>query len=767
MFCVPHITCKMQHQKKMIRCLLFISLLIHSTLGKKSVVAPPSQKWLTLNGKQPLVIARGGFSGLFPESSSFANQMAVSLSLRDTALFCNLQLTKDGIGICLSDIRLDNSTNIALVYPKGQKTYDVNGKEVHGWFALDYTIDQLFNNVSLTQGILSRPSLFDLQSPISTIEDVTGIKPAQFWLNVQYDSFYNQHKHSPASFVEKALRLMGINYVSSPEIGFLKSMNGKVNKAKTKLIFQVLTADEIEPTTNKKYGSLLQDLASIKSFASGILVPKEYIWPVQANKYLGETPTSLVSDAHKQGLEVYASGFANDLLGSYNYSYDPTNEYLQFVDNSEFSVDGVLTDFSPTASEAIGCFANNKNVSKPVKGKALIITKNGASGIYPGCTDLAYQQAVDDGADIIDCSVQMSKDGVAFCSDTADLIGDTTAMTGFISRSVTVPEIQSKAGVFSFDLTWSEIQTLKPQIASVYQDFQRNPAYKNAGKFTTLPEFLELTKAKAVSGVLINIQNAAYLASKKGLDIVGAVNTALSNATFDKQSTQQVLIQSDDTSVLSKFMNVPTYKRVLLIEEKIGDAPKQPMEEIKKFADAVAIARSSIILMNDFFTTAMTNVVAEFQKANISVYVYVLRNEYITLAFDYFSDPIMEIATFVDGVGVDGIITEYPGTASKYIRSPCTNTDKPQYNILPAQAGSLLSLVPPEVQPPAAAPLPPLEASDVVDPPLPPVAKDTAAAIPAPATPTVAPSSAPANVASVCLSVVSIVVLALLFSMGY
>lgn len=171
---------------------------------------------------------------------------------------------------------------------------------------------------------------------------------------MQYDSFFTQHNHSAASYVQKAMRFMGINYLSSPEIGFLKSMNGKVNKAKTKLIFQVLTADEIEPTTNKKYGALLQDLASIKSFASGILVPKEYIWPVQANKYMGEAPTSLVSDAHKQGLEVYASGFANDLLGSYNYSYDPTNEYLQFVDNSEFSVDGVLTDFSPTASEAIG-----------------------------------------------------------------------------------------------------------------------------------------------------------------------------------------------------------------------------------------------------------------------------------------------------------------------------------------------------------------------------------------------------------------------------
>jgi glycerophosphoryl diester phosphodiesterase len=99
-------------------------------------------------GKRPLVVARGGFSGLFPESSSYANQLALSSSLPDTVLFCNLQLTKDGAGICLTDIRLDNSTNIALIWPKGKKTYDVNGNKVHGWFALDYTIDQLFNNIS-------------------------------------------------------------------------------------------------------------------------------------------------------------------------------------------------------------------------------------------------------------------------------------------------------------------------------------------------------------------------------------------------------------------------------------------------------------------------------------------------------------------------------------------------------------------------------------------------------------------------------------------
>ncbi|MCI50902.1 glycerophosphoryl diester phosphodiesterase family protein, partial [Trifolium medium] len=64
------------------------------------------------------------------------------------------------------------------------------------------------------------------------------------------------------------------------------------------------------------------------------------------------TPTTLVYDAHKQGLEVYASGFANDLFSSYSYNYDPTAEYLQFIEKGEI-VDGLVTDFPSTASNSI------------------------------------------------------------------------------------------------------------------------------------------------------------------------------------------------------------------------------------------------------------------------------------------------------------------------------------------------------------------------------------------------------------------------------
>lgn len=143
------------------------------------------------------------------------------------------------------------------------------------------------------------------------------------------------------------------DYLSSKEIGFLKSIGEKIGKSKTKLIFMISGELEVEPTTEKKYEEYLKDMAMIKSFASGIIVPKEYIWPVNDGGYLLPAST-LVQDAHKQGLLVFASGFANDIPFAHNFSYDPAREYMQFFDNSEFSVDGVLTDFPSTPSAALG-----------------------------------------------------------------------------------------------------------------------------------------------------------------------------------------------------------------------------------------------------------------------------------------------------------------------------------------------------------------------------------------------------------------------------
>lgn len=148
-------------------------------------------------------------------------------------------------------------------------------------------------------------------------------------------------------------RKVVFSYISSPEVGFLRSIASRFNPKTTKLVFRFMGLSDVDPSTNRTYGSLLQNLTFIKTFASGILVPKGYIWPVDATLYL-QSHTSLVSDAHKAGLEVFASDFVNDVPSSFNYSYDPLAEYLQFVDNGDFSVDGVLSDFPITPFEAIG-----------------------------------------------------------------------------------------------------------------------------------------------------------------------------------------------------------------------------------------------------------------------------------------------------------------------------------------------------------------------------------------------------------------------------
>ncbi|KAG6526881.1 hypothetical protein ZIOFF_008968 [Zingiber officinale] len=108
--------------------------------------------------------------------------------------------------------------------------------------------------------------------------------------------------------------------------------------------------------------------------------------------------------------------------------------------------------------------------------------------------------------------------------------------------------------------------------------------------------------------------NTGYLNLKKGLGIVDVVSNALSNTSFNKQPNKQVFIQFNDIQVLFAFKQIPGYTCVLTIEETINDAPKPTMSSRR--------------------CTQQTSLLVSF-----------LRNEYLAISFDYFSDPIVEIAT--------------------------------------------------------------------------------------------------------------------------
>jgi hypothetical protein len=63
-------------------------------------------------------------------------------------MWCDVRLTKDGDGICLPSINMDNCTMIDNVFPEGKKTYNVNGVSTVGWFSVDYTSTDLLPNVT-------------------------------------------------------------------------------------------------------------------------------------------------------------------------------------------------------------------------------------------------------------------------------------------------------------------------------------------------------------------------------------------------------------------------------------------------------------------------------------------------------------------------------------------------------------------------------------------------------------------------------------------
>jgi len=95
----------------------------------------------------------------------------------------------------------------------------------------------------------------------------------------------------------------------------------------------------------------------------------------------------------------------------------------------------------------------------------LVISSEGSSGYYPGCTDLAYKTAISDGVDVLDCPVQMPKDGIPVCLGSINLLDKTNvAESNFNNLVLQVPELEGVTGIFTFSLTWSEIQSLKRKL---------------------------------------------------------------------------------------------------------------------------------------------------------------------------------------------------------------------------------------------------------------------------------------------------------------
>jgi glycerophosphoryl diester phosphodiesterase len=308
----------------------------------------------------------------------------------------------------------DTSTNVAQLAKFADRltVKTVDGVKVGGWFAEDFTLAEVkeLNAIERLPALrgteydndgLKVPTLQEVIDLVKQVEKDTGRKIG----------IYPETKH-PTYFASEGTKLDGtkINvnlgqklvdtlvssnftdpkrvFIQSFEVGNLKEINDKIMPA-AKIDIPLVQLyggatgkpyDFIVSGDARTYGDLTKptELTNIAQYAAGIGPNKRLIVPANtvdndkngapddlngdgqitdADRVLG-TPTTLVTDAHKAGLQVHPYTFRNEgvFLAS-DYKGDPKKELEQFIN---LGVDAFFTDFP-----GLGDLVRDKFVGTP------------------------------------------------------------------------------------------------------------------------------------------------------------------------------------------------------------------------------------------------------------------------------------------------------------------------------------------------------------------------------------------------------------------
>lgn len=357
--------------------------------------------FLTLDGKQPLVVAHRGASGYLPEETFEAYVKAIELGA--DVIEPDLVSTKDGVLIARHDPNLVYSTDVAShsEFADRKKTTQVDGETQTGWFASDFTLAEIRTLAGISTDA-ERPQQYNGLYKIVTFQEIIDLAK-KYSVNGRTVAVYPEtknptyHRDLGLPLEDKLIELIkaaGWNskdspvYVQSFEPGSLKYMKSK--GLNTRLI-QLIDADDVDLATGtltfaapydrpydwfkagdtRLFSAMVTPagLAEIKTYADGIGPWKPYIIPVKGQlgtdgkvkdvngdgkvNYADASsmaPTNLIADAHKAGLTVHAYTFRNESRRiPADFKNDPKAEYKAFF---RLGLDGVFSDFTDTALQA-------------------------------------------------------------------------------------------------------------------------------------------------------------------------------------------------------------------------------------------------------------------------------------------------------------------------------------------------------------------------------------------------------------------------------
>jgi glycerophosphoryl diester phosphodiesterase len=271
-----------------------------------------------------ILVAHRGASAYAPEHTVESYQLA----LKQGADFVeqDLQITRDGVLVCLHDLTLERTTNVKEIFSTGFREELVDGTPVRHWYVSDFTLREIKQ--------LDAGSWFDVrfkgtrvptfQEAIDLVRGKAGLYP-----ETKAPEVYSQRGFDMERLVLDVLRKNRLDKRSaarhtpviiqsfSPES--LRKLSGTLN---TKLPLVLLINAEMRARWLTAAG-----LAEAKQFASGIGPAKTLL------------DKDLVRQAHALGLSVTPYTFRLTDIGRFKTLREEMSYYLY-----DLGVDALFTD---------------------------------------------------------------------------------------------------------------------------------------------------------------------------------------------------------------------------------------------------------------------------------------------------------------------------------------------------------------------------------------------------------------------------------------
>ena len=146
------------------------------SVANSQLIPPDFDHGVDLPTTRPLVVGHRGSSGSLPEHTVLSYQRAVDEGA--DVIECDLTITKDLVLLCMHEIWMNATTNVADVYPADRtNSYFVadQNRVITDYFAVDFYLAELKPDVRKIQRFSFRDPNYNDQLEIATFDEFISV----------------------------------------------------------------------------------------------------------------------------------------------------------------------------------------------------------------------------------------------------------------------------------------------------------------------------------------------------------------------------------------------------------------------------------------------------------------------------------------------------------------------------------------------------------------------------------------------------------------